>query len=44
MASPHHHSERGLELRAILLWIIVLAGLLYGVINTFTKVIDLFAG
>ena len=29
--------------RGIALWIIVLAALLYGVVNTLTKVVDLFA-
>jgi hypothetical protein len=38
------NTARGEELRGIALWFIVLAGLLYGVINTATKVVDLFGG
>jgi hypothetical protein len=29
--------------RGIALWLIVIAALLYGVVNTMTKVVDLFA-
>jgi hypothetical protein len=31
------------SLRGYALWFIVLAALLYGVVNTLTKVVDLFA-
>ena len=31
-------------IRAILLWMLVLAALAYGVINTISQVIDLFSG
>ncbi len=31
------------EARAIALWILVLAGLAYGVVMTLSKVVDLFA-
>jgi hypothetical protein len=30
------------EIRAILLWVLVIAALAYGVIETATKVVDLF--
>jgi 4-hydroxybenzoate polyprenyltransferase len=30
--------------RAILLWMLVAAGLAYGVINTINQVVDLFSG
>lgn len=36
--------ERGVVATAIVLWVIVLAGLAYGLINTFRTVVDLFAG
>ena len=39
-ASP----DRGAEIRAIALWIIVAAGLVYGVVNTMTQVAHLFGG
>jgi hypothetical protein len=32
------------EIRAIALWILVAAGLLYGVVNTATQVVHLFGG
>jgi hypothetical protein len=32
------------EARAIALWILVLAGLTYGVVMTIDKVVDLFGG
>jgi hypothetical protein len=32
------------EIRAIALWVLVAAGLLYGVINTAAQVVDLFGG
>jgi hypothetical protein len=35
---------RGAELRGIALWVIVSAGLLYGVVNTARQVVDLFSG
>ena len=34
----------GFATRAILLWILVAAGLAYGVINTINQVIELFNG
>jgi hypothetical protein len=34
----------GTATRAILLWILVAGGLAYGVINTFSQVVDLFSG
>ena len=37
-------SERGAAIRAVSLWIIVLAGLAYGVLNTASQVADLFGG
>lgn len=37
-------SGRGAELRGIGLWVIVSAGLLYGVVNTARQVVDLFSG
>jgi len=30
--------------RAVLLWVLVVAALGYGVINTFNQVVDLFSG
>ena len=30
--------------RAILLWMLVVAGLAYGVINTISQIVDLFGG
>jgi hypothetical protein len=36
--------DRGAAIRAIALWIIVAAGLVYGVVNTATQVADLFGG
>ena len=35
-------SARGAELRGYALWVIVSAGLLYGVVNTARQVVDLF--
>jgi hypothetical protein len=37
-------SDRGAAIRAIALWVIVAAGLLYGVVNTASQVADLFGG
>jgi hypothetical protein len=37
-------TDRGAEVRGIGLWLIVLAGLLYGVVNTASQVVDLFSG
>jgi hypothetical protein len=36
-------SARGAEIRGMLLWVIVGAGLLYGVVNTARQVVDLFS-
>jgi hypothetical protein len=30
--------------RAVLLWVLVLAALTYGVVNTISQVVDLFSG
>ena len=35
---------RGAEARALALWFIVGLGLLYGVVNTASQVVDLFSG
>ena len=35
---------RGTVARAYALWVVVSAGLLYGVVNTGAKVVDLFGG
>ena len=37
-------SAGGAQARAIALWVIVSGGLVYGVVNTFAKVVDLFGG
>ena len=37
-------SIRWAERRAMALWVLVAAGLAYGVVNTFTAVVDLFGG
>lgn len=37
-------SARGTAARAYALWVVVSAGLLYGVVNTVAKVVDLFGG
>ena len=37
-------SANSAQVRAMALWVIVSAGLLYGVVNTFAKVADLFGG
>ena len=37
-------SMRWAETRAIALWVLVLAGLTYGIVNTMAKVVDLFSG
>jgi hypothetical protein len=37
-------STRGTAARAYALWVVVSAGLLYGVVNTAAKVVDLFGG
>src|SRR3954471_21941563 len=37
-------SASGAQARAVALWVIVSAGLLYGVVNTFAEVVDLFGG
>jgi hypothetical protein len=37
-------SDRGAALRAIALWVVVVAGLLYGIVNTAAQVADLFGG
>ncbi|MGI8780449.1 MAG: MFS transporter small subunit [Solirubrobacteraceae bacterium] len=37
-------SRRGGEIRGMALWVIVGAGLLYGVVNTARQVVDLFGG
>jgi hypothetical protein len=37
-------SASSAQVRAMALWVIVSAGLLYGVVNTFAKVVDLFGG
>jgi hypothetical protein len=37
-------SDRGDAIRAIVLWVIVVAGLLYGIVNTASQVADLFGG
>ena len=39
--AQHGSSAAG---RARVLWVVVVAGLAYGVINTITQVIDLFSG
>jgi hypothetical protein len=39
-----HDSIRFAEARAMALWVIVLAGLTYGIVNTISKVVDLFGG
>jgi hypothetical protein len=35
---------RGAEARGLALWLIVIGGLLYGVVNTASQVVDLFSG
>jgi hypothetical protein len=35
---------RWAETRAVALWVLVAVGLTYGIINTITKVVDLFGG
>jgi hypothetical protein len=42
--STENTTARGSELRGILLWILVGSGLLYGVVNTVNKVVNLFGG
>jgi hypothetical protein len=37
-------STRSAEMRGMALWVIVSAGLLYGVVNTARQVVDLFGG
>jgi hypothetical protein len=37
-------SANSAQVRAMALWVIVSAGLVYGVVNTFAKVVDLFGG
>jgi hypothetical protein len=37
-------SARSDEIRGIVLWILVAAALLYGIVNTLSSVIDLFGG
>ena len=37
-------SERGAAIRAVSLWVTVLAGLAYGVVNTASQVAALFGG
>ena len=37
-------SIRFAETRAMALWAVVLCGLAYGIVNTITKVVDLFGG
>jgi len=37
-------NSASLKARAMGLWVIVCAGLAYGVVNTFAKVVDLFGG
>jgi hypothetical protein len=49
MAMHNHDAEgaagaKGSAITAIFLWIVVVIALAYGLINTFTKVADLFAG
>jgi hypothetical protein len=39
-----HESMRWAETRAVALWVLVLAGLTYGIVNTIAKVVDLFSG
>ena len=39
-----HDSIRLAEARAMALWVVVLAGLTYGIVNTISKVVDLFGG
>ena len=40
--SPHEGSETRLTVQAVLLWILVACGLLYGVIETAVKIPALF--
>jgi hypothetical protein len=37
-------ASRGTAARAIALWVLVTAGLLYGVVNTMRAVVELFGG
>ncbi len=37
-------SANGARVRAMALWVLVSGGLLYGVVTTFAKVVDLFGG
>ena len=37
-------ADRGAAVRAITLWIIVAAGLVYGIVNTISQVAHLFGG
>ena len=39
-----HDSIRFAEARAMALWVIVIGGLAYGIVNTFSAVVDLFSG
>ena len=36
--------ERSAAIRALLLWVVVAAGLVYGIVNTATEVSHLFGG
>jgi hypothetical protein len=40
----HHDSGRSPVIPALLLWVLVLCGLLYGIVQTATKVPALFGG
>jgi hypothetical protein len=49
MAMHSHEPEgaagaKGSAMIAIFLWVVVVISLAYGLINTFTKVVDLFTG
>jgi len=37
-------ADRGAAVRAVMLWIIVVAGLIYGIVNTANQVVHLFGG
>jgi hypothetical protein len=42
--APAHGGDRSATAMGIGLWALVLAGLTYGVVNTLSKVVDLFSG
>ena len=37
-------SDRGAAIRALMLWVIVAGGLVYGIVNTASEVVHLFGG